>query len=65
MKGSLKQCIKKSNLSEQFVNYIKLNTSVSELTSNVKIFDEVALCNKGFRDLSQRIVNEQRYFAVV
>ena len=26
VKGSLKQCIRKSNFSEQFVNYIKLNT---------------------------------------
>ena len=25
--GSLKQCIRKSNFSEQFVNYIKLNTT--------------------------------------
>jgi len=37
---------------------------VSELTSDVKIFYEVALYNKGFHDLSQHIVNEQRYFAV-
>jgi len=30
------------------------------LTSDVKTFDEVALYNKGFRDLSQCIVNQQR-----
>jgi len=35
------------------------------LTSDVKTFDEVALYNKGFRDLSQRIVNKHRYFTVV
>jgi len=26
VKGSLKQCIRKSNFSERLVNYIKLNT---------------------------------------
>jgi len=40
VKGSLKQCIRKSSFSEQFVNYIKLNTIFNGSTAFVFAVNE-------------------------